>query len=79
MEILLSDKYSMIEKQSGMTFEELLVELKRLRRQMKNFKDVQNESNRLDTEYFHIRNMERKSLLKEIEIPNANRRDSRGK
>jgi hypothetical protein len=72
MEILLSDKYSMIEKQSGMTFEELLVELKRLRGQMKNFKEIQKESNRLDAEYFHIRKMESKGLLKEIEIPNAN-------
>tara|TARA_B100000287_G_C20633098_1_gene780621 strand:+ start:1077 stop:1295 length:219 start_codon:yes stop_codon:yes gene_type:complete len=72
MEILLSDKYSMIEKQSGMTFEELLIELKRLRGQMKNFKEIQKESNRLDAEYFHIRKMESKGLLKEIEIPNAN-------
>ena len=72
MEILLNDKYSMIEKQSGMTFEELLVELKRLRGQMKNFKEIQKESNRLDAEYFHIRKMESKGLLKEIEIPNAN-------
>lgn len=72
MEILLSDKYSMIEKQSGMTFEELLVELRRLRGEIKNFKDVQEENNRLDAEYFHIRKMESKGLLKEIEIPNAN-------
>ncbi len=72
MEILLNDKYSMIEKQSGMTFEELLIELKRLRGQMKNFKEIQKESNRLDAEYFHIRKMESKGLLKEIEIPNAN-------
>ena len=72
MEILLNDKYSMIEKQSGMTFEELLIELKRLRGQMKNFKEIQKESNRLDAEYFHISKMESKVLLKEIEIPNAN-------
>ena len=72
MEILLNDKYSMIEKQSGMTFEELLIELKRLRGQMKNFKEIQKESNRLDAEYFHIRKLESKGLLKEIEIPNAN-------
>tara|TARA_E500000331_G_C16706090_1_gene476020 strand:+ start:352 stop:540 length:189 start_codon:yes stop_codon:yes gene_type:complete len=62
----------MIEKQSGMTFEELLIELKRLRTQMINFKNIQKESNRLDAEYFHIKKMERKGLLQEIKIPNAN-------
>ena len=61
MEILLSDKYSMIENQSGRTFEELLGELRRLRGEIKNFKDVQEENNRLDAEYFHIKKMERKS------------------
>ena len=58
MVILLSDKYNMIEKQEGMTFEELLVELKRLRRQIKNFKQVQSESNRLDAEYFYVRQLD---------------------
>ena len=62
----------MIEKQSGMTFEELLIELKRLRTQMINFKIIQKESNRLDAEYFHIKKMEREGLLQEIKIPNAN-------
>jgi len=71
MAIHLDDKYSMIKKQDGMTFEELLIQLKRLRKQIKSFKEVQSENNRLDAEYFHIKRMEQQGLLKEIEIPNA--------
>jgi hypothetical protein len=62
---------SMIKKQDGMTFEELLIQLKRLRKQIKSFKEVQSENNRLDAEYFHIKRMEQQGLLKEIEISNA--------
>ena len=62
----------------GMSFEELVSELKRLRSQMKYFREVQGESNRLDAEWFHICKLENKGRLPEISLEKiyASRRNS---
>ena len=52
-----------------MTFEELLDELKRMKKQMRNFKELQKESNRLDAEYYHLKKISQKRDLPEIIIP----------
>ena len=58
-----------MKKRGGMTFEELLDELKRMKKQMRNFKELQKESNRLDAEYYHLKKISQERDLPEIIIP----------
>ena len=62
---------------NGMTYEELLDELKSMRAQIVQHKRVTRELHRLDAEYWHIMKMEKKGALEEIEIADADTRDTR--
>ena len=47
----------------GMSFEELIKELKRLRIRMRYFREIQRESELLDAEYHHIVKMQQQGKL----------------
>jgi len=60
----------------GMTYDELIDELKSMKNQIKHHRRIIKEMNKLDVEYWFVHNQERKGLLPTIELPNASRRDS---
>ena len=55
----------------GMSFAELVTELKRMRVQMRYFREIQKESELLDTEYHHIVKMQKRGELTLFEVPDA--------
>jgi len=58
-------------KNDGMSFSELVTELKRMRVQMKYFREIQKESELLDAEYHHIIRLQKKGELTLFEVPNG--------
>ena len=50
-------------RNDGMSFEELITELKRLRVQMRYFREIQKESELLDTEYHYIMKLQQQGKL----------------
>ena len=48
---------------TGMSFEELMEELKRIRVQMRYFREIQQESELLDVEYHHIVKLQKQGKL----------------
>ena len=50
-------------RNDGMSFEELITELKRLRVQMRYFREIQKESELLDTEYHYIMILQQQGKL----------------
>ena len=50
-------------RNDGMSFEELITELKRLRVQMRYFREIQKESELLDTQYHHIVKLQQQGKL----------------
>ena len=48
---------------TGMSFEELMEELKRMRVQMRYFREIQQESELLDAEYHHIVKLQKQGKL----------------
>ena len=58
-------------KNDGMSFSELVTELKRMRVQMKYFREIQKESELLDAEYHHIVRLQKKGELTLFEVPNG--------
>ena len=58
-------------KNDGMSFSELVTELKRMRVQMKYFREIQKESELLDAEYHHITSLQKKGELTLFEVPNG--------
>ena len=59
-------------REDGMTYEELLSELKNMKWQIIHHRELTKEMHRLDAEYWYIHNMERRGLLPSIEITNVN-------
>ena len=59
------------EKNDGMSFKELICELKRLRIQMKYFREIQKESELLDAEYYQIVRMQNRGELTLFDVPNV--------
>ena len=57
---------------TGMSFSELLHELKRLRVQMKYSREIQKESELLDLEYYQIVEMQKRGELTLFELPDTN-------
>ena len=55
-------------KEDGMSYEELLNELKHMRRQIVHHQKLTQEMHRLDAEYWYIQNMDRKGMLPTLEI-----------
>ena len=53
----------------GMSFAELVTELKRMRVQMRYFREIQKESELLDAEYHQIIRMQKKGELTLFEVP----------
>jgi len=53
----------------GMSFAELVTELKRMRVQMRYFREIQKESELLDAEYHQIVKMQKKGELTLFEVP----------
>ena len=53
----------------GMSFAELVTELKRMRVQMRYFREIQKESELLDAEYHQIVRMQKKGELTLFEVP----------
>ena len=56
-------------KKDGMSFAELVTELKRMRVQMRYFREIQKESELLDAEYHQIIRMQKKGELTLFEVP----------
>ena len=56
---------------TGMSFTELLDELKRLRVQMRYFREIQKESELLDAEYHQIIKMQKRGELTLFELPDT--------
>ncbi len=59
---------------TGMSFSELLHELKRLRVQMKYSREIQKESELLDTEYQQIVKMQQRGELTLFELPDVKKK-----
>ena len=55
-------------KEDGMTYEELLIELKKMKQQIVHHRKLTQEMRRLDAEYWYIQNMDRKNMLPILEI-----------
>ena len=58
--------------EDGMTYEELISQLKSMKRQINHHRELTKEMHRLDAEYWYINHMEKRGLLSPIEIVNAN-------
>ena len=58
-------------REDGMTYEELILELKKMKRQIRHHHELTKEMHRLDAEYWYINHMEKRGLLSPIEIANA--------
>jgi len=56
---------------TGMSFSELMEELKRMRVQMRYFREIQKESELLDAEYYQIVRMQKRGELTLFELPDA--------
>ena len=56
-------KNNQFRSSTGMTFSELLQELKRMRVQMRYFREIQKESELLDAEYYQIIRMQKRGEL----------------
>ena len=56
---------------TGMSFSELLQELKRMRVQMRYFREIQKESELLDTEYHQIIKMQKRGELTLFDFPES--------
>ena len=56
---------------TGMSFSELLQELKRIRVQMRYFREIQKESELLDTEYHQIVKMQKRGELTLFDFPES--------
>ena len=54
---------------TGMSFTELMDELKRMRVQMRYFREIQKESELLDAEYYQIIRMQKRGELTLFELP----------
>ena len=54
---------------TGMSFSELMEELKRMRVQMRYFREIQKESELLDAEYYQIVRMQKRGELTLFELP----------
>ena len=64
-------------KEDGMTYEELLTELKDMKRQIVHHRKLTQEMHRLDAEYWYIQNMDRNGMLPTLEfIANASSSNS---
>ena len=59
-------------REDGMTYEELILELKKMKRQINHHRKLTKEMHRLDAEYWYINHMEKRGLLSPIEIANVN-------
>ena len=68
---------SRMEREEGMTYEELIRELKTMRKQVKHYRRLTKEMHRLDAEYWYVQQQAKKGALFQIELPNADKRDSR--
>ena len=55
-------------KEDGMSYEELLTELKQMRRQIVHHRKLTQEMHRLDAEYWYIQNMDRNNMLPTLEL-----------
>ena len=56
---------------TGMSFEELMEELKRIRVQMRYFREIQQESELLDAEYHHIVKLQKQGKLTLFDLPDV--------
>ena len=54
---------------TGMSFTELMTELKRMRVQMRYFREIQKESELLDAEYYQIIRMQKRGELTLFDVP----------
>tara|TARA_B100001175_G_C18889349_1_gene348081 strand:+ start:202 stop:426 length:225 start_codon:yes stop_codon:yes gene_type:complete len=63
-------------KNDGMSFEELITELKRLRVQMRYFREIQRESEILDAEYYQITKMQKQGKLTLFDYSKEKRLDN---
>ena len=58
-------------RNDGMSFEELITELKRLRVQMRYFREIQRESELLDAQYHHIVKLQQQGKLTLFDYPGS--------
>ena len=60
-----------------MSYDELLRELKLMQKQINHYRRITKEMHRLDAEYWYVQQQAKKGALFQIELPNADKRDSR--
>ncbi len=64
-------------EREGMTYDELIQQLKKMRKQVQHHRNVTKEMHMLDTQYWFVQHQDRKGLLPTIELPNADTGNSR--
>ena len=68
---------SSMEREEGMTYDELIRELKKMKSQINHHRNLAKEMHILDTQYWFVQHQDHKGLLHTIELPNADTGDTR--
>jgi len=62
---------TLMEREDGMTYDELIRELKTMRKQVQHHRNLSKEMHMLDTQYWFVQHQDHRGLLPIIELPNA--------
>ena len=68
---------SSMEREEGMTYDELIRELKKMKSQINHHRNLAKEMHILDTQYLFVQHQDHKGLLHTIELPNADTGNTR--
>ena len=68
---------SSMEREEGMTYDELIRELKKMKSQINHHRNLAKEMHILDTQYWFVQHQDHKGLLHTIELPNADTGNTR--
>tara|TARA_B100001123_G_C15059137_1_gene926836 strand:- start:102 stop:323 length:222 start_codon:yes stop_codon:yes gene_type:complete len=68
---------SSMEREEGMTYDELIRELKKMKSQINHHRNLAKEMHILDTQYWFVQHQDHKRLLPTIELPNADTGNTR--
>ena len=68
---------SSMEREEGMTYDELIRELKKMKSQINHHRNLAKEMHILDTQYWYVQHQAHKGHLHTIELPNADTGDTR--
>ena len=68
---------SSMEREEGMTYDELIRELKKMKSQINHHRNLAKEMHILDTQYWFVQHQDHNGLLHTIELPNADTGNTR--